>query len=109
MTASSRPHTQMRAMPWGFEGRLGIGWPGVLPRTASMPALSRTRIAPRLIASAAVLVIAAALSGCGAGKPQATAATNPSTTTATTALPGAGKPQVTIGDKNFTEQFVLGQ
>ncbi len=29
--------------------------------------------------------------------------------TATTALPGAGKPPVTIGDKNFTEQFVLGQ
>ena len=32
-----------------------------------------------------------------------------STTTATTTLPGTGRPQVTIGDKNFTEQFVLGE
>ena len=31
------------------------------------------------------------------------------TGTATTPLPGAGKPTVTIGDKNYTEQFVLGQ
>ena len=27
----------------------------------------------------------------------------------TTVLPGTGRPQVTIGDKNFTEQFVLGE
>jgi osmoprotectant transport system substrate-binding protein len=30
-------------------------------------------------------------------------------TTDTTALPGAGKPVITVGDKNFAEQFVLGQ
>jgi osmoprotectant transport system substrate-binding protein len=30
------------------------------------------------------------------------------TGTATTVLPGTGKPQVTIGDKNYTEQFLLG-
>jgi osmoprotectant transport system substrate-binding protein len=38
--------------------------------------------------------------------------TTTSTTTSSTsssALPGTGKPQVTIGDKNFTEQFVLGE
>jgi len=38
--------------------------------------------------------------------------TTTSTTAASTsssALPGTGKPQVTIGDKNFTEQFVLGE
>jgi osmoprotectant transport system substrate-binding protein len=29
--------------------------------------------------------------------------------TSTTALPGAGKPVITVGDKNFAEQFVLGQ
>ncbi len=29
--------------------------------------------------------------------------------TSTPPLPGAGKPVVTIGDKNYTEQFVLGQ
>jgi osmoprotectant transport system substrate-binding protein len=31
------------------------------------------------------------------------------TTTTTTPLPGTGKPQLIIGDKNFTEQFVLGE
>ena len=37
-------------------------------------------------------------------------ATSSATATATIpALPGAGKPAVTIGDKNYTEQFVLGQ
>jgi osmoprotectant transport system substrate-binding protein len=30
-------------------------------------------------------------------------------TTDTTALPGTGKPTITVGDKNFAEQFVLGQ
>ena len=29
--------------------------------------------------------------------------------TSTTALPGTGKPPVTIGDKNYTEQFLLGE
>ncbi|HEX3690582.1 MAG TPA: glycine betaine ABC transporter substrate-binding protein [Solirubrobacteraceae bacterium] len=29
--------------------------------------------------------------------------------TGTTALPGTGKPTITVGDKNFAEQFVLGQ
>jgi osmoprotectant transport system substrate-binding protein len=47
-----------------------------------------------------------ALAGCGASSP--TASTPPSTSTQTT-LPGVGKPQVTIGDKNFTEQFLLGE
>jgi osmoprotectant transport system substrate-binding protein len=36
-----------------------------------------------------------------------TTTTTSSTTTA--ALPGAGKPTITVGDKNFTEQFVLGE
>ncbi|HYZ81438.1 MAG TPA: glycine betaine ABC transporter substrate-binding protein [Solirubrobacteraceae bacterium] len=31
------------------------------------------------------------------------------TTTDTTALPGVGKPTITVGDKNYAEQFVLGQ
>jgi osmoprotectant transport system substrate-binding protein len=32
-----------------------------------------------------------------------------SASSTTSALPGTGKPPVTIGDKNFTEQFVLGE
>jgi osmoprotectant transport system substrate-binding protein len=42
----------------------------------------------------------------------ATATTSTSqdaSTTDTTALPGTGKPTITVGDKNFAEQFVLGQ
>jgi osmoprotectant transport system substrate-binding protein len=39
------------------------------------------------------------------------ATTNSTTTSSTSSadLPGTGKPTVTIGDKNYTEQFILGQ
>jgi osmoprotectant transport system substrate-binding protein len=60
------------------------------------------------------VLVAACLAGCGVG-----ATTHPksavdgplptTTTTTTAALPGTGKPPVTIGDKNFTEQFLLGE
>jgi osmoprotectant transport system substrate-binding protein len=55
-----------------------------------------------------LLAAGVVLAGCGAshkvGQRQSqTATTNPS------ALPGTGKPTVTIGDKNFTEQFILGE
>ncbi len=39
----------------------------------------------------------------------ATTSSESSGATDTTALPGAGKPTITVGDKNFAEQFVLGQ
>jgi osmoprotectant transport system substrate-binding protein len=39
----------------------------------------------------------------------ATTSSQNAATTDTTALPGAGKPTITVGDKNFGEQFVLGQ
>jgi glycine betaine/choline ABC-type transport system substrate-binding protein len=35
--------------------------------------------------------------------------TTVTSSTSTSTLPGAGQPPVTIGDKNYTEQFVLGQ
>jgi osmoprotectant transport system substrate-binding protein len=52
----------------------------------------------------------AILSGCGSssGASGATKSVT-STTTSTSPLPGTGRPPVTIGDKNFTEQFVLGE
>jgi osmoprotectant transport system substrate-binding protein len=34
--------------------------------------------------------------------------TNGTSTNSTSTLPGTGKPPITIGDKNYTEQFVLG-
>jgi osmoprotectant transport system substrate-binding protein len=67
----------------------------------------------RLLACAAAALTALPLTGCGSPHPAttATSGTAPATTptTQTTSLPGVGKPQVTIGDKNFTEEFVLGQ
>ncbi|HEX3977895.1 MAG TPA: glycine betaine ABC transporter substrate-binding protein [Solirubrobacteraceae bacterium] len=39
----------------------------------------------------------------------ATTSSQSGTATDTTALPGTGKPVITVGDKNFAEQFVLGQ
>jgi glycine betaine/choline ABC-type transport system substrate-binding protein len=51
----------------------------------------------------------AAVAGCG-GSGRASGATSTATsTTSTSSLPGTGRPPVTIGDKNFTEQFVLGE
>jgi osmoprotectant transport system substrate-binding protein len=64
-------------------------------------------------------------SACGSGstggsnlatsssRSQSSSTTSTATTTTSTTtpapLPGAGKPQITIGDKNYTEQFVLGE
>jgi osmoprotectant transport system substrate-binding protein len=45
----------------------------------------------------------------GDSTPAPASSSGATTGTATTALPGTGKPQVTIGDKNYTEQFVLGE
>ena len=65
----------------------------------------------QLAVGAAALLAAAGLSACGADKPSGAAeARQPaSALTTSTALPGTGRPPVTIGDKNFTEQFVLGE
>jgi osmoprotectant transport system substrate-binding protein len=62
----------------------------------------------RIKALAGLIVISVTISACGSSHPAPTA------TTATRAaagalLPGTGRPPVTIGDKNFTEQFVLGE
>ena len=61
-----------------------------------------------LVALAAVLLATDTLSGCGDARPDAAAAPSQITTTAGQ-LPGTGRPPVTIGDKNFTEQFLLGE
>jgi osmoprotectant transport system substrate-binding protein len=50
-----------------------------------------------------------ALAACGTTKHGATTRTPSATSTSNAALPGTGKPPVTIGDKNFTEQFLLGE
>jgi osmoprotectant transport system substrate-binding protein len=64
-------------------------------------------VSARLLACGSIALAALALSGCGGSSATATAPATTATTPA--ALPGTGRPQVTIGDKNYTEQFVLGQ
>jgi osmoprotectant transport system substrate-binding protein len=57
------------------------------------------------VAVALALTLAVVVAACGSSS------SNSSSTSASTpsGKPGTGKPAVTIGDKNFTEQFVLGQ
>jgi osmoprotectant transport system substrate-binding protein len=59
------------------------------------------------------VVLALVIAGCGGAASGSTAATsataNAAATTTTAPLPGVGKPPVIIGDKNFTEQFLLGE
>ncbi len=59
------------------------------------------------LCAAALAALAIAGAGCGTSAPQA--ATTIRSVGNHPALPGTGRPPVTIGDKNFTEQFVLGE
>jgi osmoprotectant transport system substrate-binding protein len=76
--------------------------------------LALTRLLPALVAPCCALLLLAC--GSHAGKRRsltrattATAITAPATTAVTATLPGSGRPPVVIGDKNFAEQFVLGE
>ncbi len=69
---------------------------------------------PGFLALAAALGLLVA--GCGGSGDGATTSTNGSsatttttTTATTTTLPGTGRPSVTLGDSNTTEQFILGE
>src|SRR5205823_3112852 len=64
--------------------------------------------AARLAGCSAALLAAAAIAACGSSS-HVSPASSRSHTSQTTLLPGTGRPQVTIGDKNFTEQFLLGE
>ncbi len=59
---------------------------------------------PSVLRSAALTgaILALALAGCGSVH-------HSGQTVGSLKLPGTGKPVVTIGDKNFTEQFILGE
>lgn len=61
-----------------------------------------------------VALAALCITGCGGSATRSKSATDgPVTTTTTTStsttLPGTGKPELYIGDKNYPEQFVLGE
>jgi osmoprotectant transport system substrate-binding protein len=65
----------------------------------------------RIKVLAVVIATAVTISACGSNRRARTATTVTTATQAATVpvLPGTGRPPVTIGDKNFTEQFVLGE
>jgi osmoprotectant transport system substrate-binding protein len=62
----------------------------------------------RLAALLGALGFAALLAACGSSNSDSPS-TSSSNASQTAVLPGTGRPAVTIGDKNFTEQFVLGE
>ena len=77
----------------------------------------------RALATGLILLVVLALSACGsstsssgpvAGQTSSARSTASAggtgtvTSSTTTSLPGTGKPTVTIGDKNYTEEFLLG-
>jgi osmoprotectant transport system substrate-binding protein len=55
----------------------------------------------------ALVALSVGIAACGSSK--SSSSTTASTTASTASGPGAGKPAVTIGDKNFTEEYILGQ
>jgi osmoprotectant transport system substrate-binding protein len=63
----------------------------------------------RIALVAGIASLVATLAGCGASHKLGDKNSPTVTTNTSAALPGTGKPPVTIGDKNFTEQFVLGE
>jgi osmoprotectant transport system substrate-binding protein len=54
-------------------------------------------------------LLALTLAACGASTPSSLPTGKESAATTTAILPGTGRPPVTIGDKNYTEQFILGE
>ncbi len=67
----------------------------------------------RLILALAIAGSTVAVAACGSSSKGSTSAGSTpapaSTTPAAASKPGTGKPTVTLGDKNFTEEYVLGQ
>lgn len=62
-----------------------------------------------LAASAAAAVVALLLAACGSTSHPPTATPSSATVTTTATLPGVGRQPVMIGDKNDTEEFILGE
>lgn len=76
---------------------------------SAIPPYTRSYALRAVLAVAVLLLAAAPLAGCGTGKTDATADAPTTTAPGAKALPGTGKPLVVIGDKNYTEQFLLGE
>jgi osmoprotectant transport system substrate-binding protein len=67
---------------------------------------STRRLVATLLALAALALVAA---GCGGSDDKGGSSSSSAASSAPTAQPGKGKPPITIGTKDFTEEFVLGE
>jgi osmoprotectant transport system substrate-binding protein len=63
----------------------------------------------RFIAGLLVATMAFAVAACGSDDNGGSSSTSTSASTSAAAQPGKGKPAVTIGTKDFTEEFILGE
>jgi osmoprotectant transport system substrate-binding protein len=63
----------------------------------------------RLPALLTTLALTAALAACGSSSPSSSTGSTTKTTSSTSSGPGAGKPAIVVGDKNFAEENILGQ
>ena len=71
--------------------------------------VSRWSSSVRLFASVtAIVALSVVLAACGSSNSSTTSSSTASTSSSTASGPGAGKPAVTIGDKNFAEENILG-
>ncbi|HWE09936.1 MAG TPA: glycine betaine ABC transporter substrate-binding protein [Solirubrobacteraceae bacterium] len=61
-----------------------------------------------MLAGSAVVAVAVALGACGSSSSSSASSAGSGSTSGGGALPGKGKPPITMGDKNFTEEFILG-
>ena len=68
----------------------------------------------KLTAGLTAVALAVAVAACGSSSKKTSTAGTPANTSSSSSSsasgsgPGAGKPAVTIGDKNFTEEYILG-
>ena len=70
---------------------------------------SWSRLRLLLTAGSLALAVSVALAACGSGKKSSSSASTAAASGSSAASgPGAGKPAVTIGDKNFPEENILG-
>jgi osmoprotectant transport system substrate-binding protein len=60
-------------------------------------------------AAALAVTLALALAACGSSSSSSSSTKTSTSGSSGASLPGKGKPAVTLGDKNFTEQYILGE
>ena len=63
----------------------------------------------RALLGAGTILVVAALAACGSSSSSSSAGSSSQPSSSGGASgPGKGKPAITMGDKNFTEEFILG-